>query len=70
MKVYKLTHFEPSDGSLLSWHGSKADAAKACVAIRKERGHDAEFSVTPHDIPTDRAGLIDWLNTHVTTDNG
>lgn len=70
MKVYELAHMDASEGACLSWHASKNAVAHALADIRKEHGRDTPFVVTPHDIPTDRDGLISWLNTHVTTDNG
>ena len=71
MKVYKATLYDRDMGAVLSWFSSK-QAAEAAV---REHLKDIGESVGPsgihaHDIPTDRAGLLHWLNNHFTRENG
>lgn len=57
------------DGVMVFWGASKRqverEAAKACTE------HDGTFlRLVPVDVPTDRAGLVAWLNSNLGTDNG
>ena len=63
MKLYKTTgEFSPGATTPAVWSGSQADAAKA----RKELKAQHAFFVETEEInvPTDKAGLLVWLNTN------
>ena len=69
MKIYKVTHNDQNIGTVLSWHSNKADAEK----LVRELNHSMEFSspyVNIVEFPTDKAGIIKWLNAYFNTDNG
>jgi hypothetical protein len=66
MKVYRLSIQDTDLGTMLEWHPSKRAAQKARSDL--EPGTSAE--IEPIDVPTDRAGLLKWLNDNFTSDNG
>lgn len=74
MKIYRCDFAEGGNdrGNLVSWHPSKQEADKNLRKLQKERGEDADGpeGVEAVEIPTDKAGLLGWLNQHFTTDNG
>lgn len=43
-----------------SWHGTQAEAGNACIDEAQPRTGWSEINV-----PTDKPGLLDWLNEHV-----
>jgi hypothetical protein len=63
MKLYKITATDPDEGVMLTWAGTQADAKR----IRKEQGG---VSIDEVDVPTDKPGLLAWLNAHFDRDNG
>lgn len=72
MKIYRVAFQERDLGCLLSWHSSRAAAKAALRRLRSEHGERAigpDF-IDPVEIPTDKPGLLRWLNFSVTTDNG
>ncbi len=71
MKIYRCTVSDDQDGTFLSWHFNKADAARHLrKALQKDTVEPTLSAVTVVDIPTDKAGLIAWLNLYFSTDNG
>lgn len=68
MKIWRCSfHGDPDLGNTQSWHPSKA----AAMAARRELAEKpASCEIESVDIPTDKAGLIGWLNDHFNTDNG
>lgn len=72
MKIYRCTKNDADMGSLLSWHSSKREAEAKLKRHQRERGETAcgPECVEAEDIPTDRAGLIGWLNRNFDTNNG
>lgn len=82
MRVYRVSWWHPWNGSQLSWAPSKREAQshlrqamRSLHEEEKEAGPDGNYSGEPCgieqlDIPTDKAGLIDWLNRQFTSDNG
>lgn len=70
MKLYRTQHHEPKldeESSIqlkYHWQGTQADAA-ACRKDLKAKGHTSIETVDV-DVPTDKAGLLEWLNTNVT----
>lgn len=72
MRIYKVVARDPDDGVCLSWHPSKDAAEKALREWRKERNQpsDGPESVDVIDINPTRTGIIQWLNSNFTRDNG
>lgn len=75
MKIYRVSFHDSGLGTLLTWHTNK----RAAVRDLREKQREAREAgnepqgvedVEPVDVPTDRAGLVSWLNTHFNTDNG
>lgn len=71
MKLYKCTFSDDEEGSLLSWHSSRAAAQRDLRSQQRERGSAANGpeGVEVEIVPTDKAGLIRWLNIKFTRDN-
>lgn len=67
MKVWKAWTQHPHDGCLQVWASSER-AVRALA--RNEWSTQASITCEQEDIPTDRAGLIAWLNENLATDNG
>lgn len=73
MKIYRCDFYDPDEGACVSWHASEAEALGELRRQQRARGTSRATGpegVTRQIIPTDRAGLIDWLNSHFTRDNG
>lgn len=83
MKIWRLSYNDSAMGRLVSWHPSKAEAARALARDRRDYRQAAKESpdnpnvaamdgeeIQQWDVPTDKAGLIKWLNSWVNTDNG
>jgi hypothetical protein len=75
MKLYRTQHHEArgeeggvGDDQTLQlryhWQGTQADAA-TCRRQLKEAGKK-DIETTEIDVPTDKAGLLAWLNANVT----
>lgn len=63
MRLYQVTTPGLYQGNVVTWHGSKADVSKRVAEIKSERPYPS-IDVQQHDIPTDKASLIDWLTEH------
>jgi hypothetical protein len=73
MKVYRISLHDPDMGRLLGWASSKAQAKRAARQLADAMPSPQEVesvSIVRIDIPTDRAGLIRWLNDNFISDNG
>ncbi len=72
MKLYRCNFYDKSEGTCVSWHGSKVEAERHLRSQQKDRGEDATGpeSVTAVDVPTNKTSLIKWLNDHFNRDNG
>lgn len=75
MKLYCVRFYDAQRGQLLSWHASKSEAERTLrllQATARENGNGSvgPDEVEPMDIPTDRAGLLSWLNLNFDTSNG
>lgn len=73
MKLYRARIQTASLGCLQFWHASRRDAERAARDWLKENGDEDNASLSDIDrvdVPTDRAGLLRWLNVHFDTDNG
>jgi hypothetical protein len=75
MKVYKVYYHTVAMGATIEWHRTKGEAEAAfsdALAYREECGEGGcgPEGIEVVDIPTDKAGLIEWLNHNLSTDNG
>ncbi len=72
MRVWKAYWDDVSLGSMQSWHPSKNDARSAFATKKRDGDHSGADSGGYEliEIPTDKAGLINWLNRNFNTDNG
>lgn len=62
MKLYKTTY--NNDGVINStWTGS-ADAASKDRTALKSQHRGSKPTTETHDVPTDKTGLLGWLNKH------
>jgi hypothetical protein len=64
MNLHKTTftdHSAPGTPTFAKWHGSAADASKARTELKR-----ADRNCNPNseavDVPTDKAGLLEFLN--------
>lgn len=70
MKIYRATYWDRDLGQMLSWHSNKS-SAKIWVSEMLENGpSQGPYGFELWDIPTDKKGLIDWLNANLKSDNG
>lgn len=74
MNVWKGTVNDPDLGNLLVWAGSESACKKLCKEVAEEGDYPDNprsiLTIVPMKIPTDKAGLIEWLNSWFGTDNG
>lgn len=77
MKIYKTYWQDASEGFCQSWHPSMREADRALVARRREhkdrtgsKDDPEPMGVDVVNVPTDKQGLIGWLNTNFSRDNG
>jgi hypothetical protein len=73
MKVWNLSYHAADIGTMQEWYGSKAAALKRRAELRRasDDPDDLEpIAVSQLSIPTNKAGLLAWLNKHVDTENG
>lgn len=69
MKIYRLAFHSRHEGLMLSWHTSKAGAAAARRALGRDLGHPQGVDeITEIHVPTDREGLVGWLNANFNRD--
>jgi hypothetical protein len=68
MKLYQLKWIDPASGeSRRAYAGSKAAATHERIAVFDSvRGklRKTDIDIEEVDVPTDKVGLIDWLNRH------
>ena len=61
MKLYKTTgEIRPGENADALWAGNQADAAKARKLLKAE--HLFFVETEEINVPTDKAGLLIWLN--------
>ena len=69
MKIHRVSYYIDHDGLTYEWAPTKA-AAKAIENGLFTREDVGEVEIELVEIPTDKAGLIEWLNQNLTRDNG
>lgn len=70
MKLHKLTYDDRDHGLCLEWFTRVSDAYLRIKELQGELGYTPNHTITPMEIPTDKNGLMNWLNEHFTRDNG
>jgi hypothetical protein len=72
MKIYLCRFHDHDDGKVLSWHHTAEGARKRLRTLQAERtGNPAgPEGVELVEIPAGQIALVNWLNRHVTRDNG
>lgn len=67
MKIWRAWTSHPQDGYVQVWESSER---KVRQLARNAWSTQASIHVEQIEIPTAKAGLIDWLNENCSTDNG
>ena len=67
MNLYKITATHDSAGHLCAWEGTQLDAKATAKAM--ENAATTKPVITPTEVPTDKPGLLAWLNANFTSDN-
>ena len=71
MKFYRVSYYHADEGMMLIWHASNAAAQTQLLDMIEDCGKpQGPAHVEVVHIDTRRAGLLRWLNTHFTRDNG
>lgn len=67
MRVWRVTYHHTGDGDVVNrWLPSERDARKVLAAARKDgKVGYGDSLVVPVDVPTDKSGLLEWLNANV-----
>lgn len=66
MRAYRLTA-DREEGGHVRYHANQSDAAEHKRNLRGEGWKPGEIQIDQVDIPTDKAGLIEWINEHCST---
>jgi hypothetical protein len=71
MRLYRITMSHADLGTLIGWAGSKREANSKLAAHQREREGEAcgPEGVESVEVPTDKLGLIAWLNAYLDVDN-
>jgi hypothetical protein len=71
MNLYQVIAHHSHEGTMYEWCGTQADAARAVKKFKNEFEVDPDsVRVVPVDFPTDKPGLLKWLNLNLIRDNG
>ena len=66
MKLYKMNFHDLEHGTVVAWHSSKKNCAALKRKWRKEFPQRALVLTERIDVPTGRAGFVQWLNENAT----
>lgn len=70
MKLYRITYWAEGTGTIVEWKGT-IDSAKSRVKdLKSELPPEADPEWKPHDVPTDKPGLLAWLSLYCNRENG
>ena len=66
MEIYLVTYVEPFRGSICRFWCGDEDAAHSHVAKLRAalRDHEFEFEIERIEFPTEKAKIIEWLNSN------
>ncbi len=79
VKIYRLSFYglnsngeSDGTGQRLLWFGSKREAQRTLASIKRENelSDEGPHEIRTVEIPTDKRGLLQWLNANVNSDNG
>ena len=73
MRICRTRYHTWEDGCLVHWCANLEEGNSFLTDLKRNRGDDhvqEPINVEMIEIPTDKAGLIRWLNVNVNTDNG
>lgn len=70
MKLYEISIQSPDEGNVVAWASAMADAKKIAKQMKDEWSASNDAAIKEIDFPTDKAGLLNWLNRNFTRDNG
>lgn len=72
MKIYRITLSTGDEGIVQAWAGSKDEAKRKLREMKGnyEQADQMTGDIEAMDIPTDKAGLLSWLNAYFDRDNG
>ena len=70
MRLYKITATAPDTepglpNTRITWVGSKAEGVQARKKLADDGWKRKEVEEVEVDVPTDKAGLLDFLNTNL-----
>ncbi len=66
MVTYVIDDDTPAEVTLRKFAGSESDASKMATALKKEHKLIGKPEREAIEIPTDKAGLLEWLNKNAT----
>ncbi len=67
MRLYSLTYKNlGADGEIIEWHPSEVTAKKRRTELKKSRGKEFEGAIDQVEVPTDKNGLLAFLNVNAT----
>lgn len=72
MNIWRCNCYDKDLGQLVSWHATRKKATEYLLNFKEERGEEpvGPEGIVLVQLPTDKHGLIHWLNDNVGTDNG
>ncbi len=72
MRLYKITATDDNfgNGNVVAWAGTQADAKAEAKTMQTEFESETKPVITEVDFPTDKPGLLTYLNLHFARDNG
>lgn len=64
MKLYRIDYdaSDDEDTSRIAWEGTQADAKRRAKELEQKHGHWRVDDPVQVEVPTDKAGLLAWLN--------
>ena len=67
MKLYRIQAAHDDEGTIYAWAGTQADAKKAAKVMNDEHHFKLRDDPTIEvvEVPTDKKGLLRWLNENV-----
>ena len=71
MKLYRVDEYNPWEGNIVHWCSSLEEVAQIRELILNNPDNSFEdFHFHSVVIPTDKKGLLKWLNSNFNRDNG
>jgi hypothetical protein len=70
MRLYKVSYLDINAGMVTAWAGTQLDAKAVQKDMRARRVGADEPKIEEIDFPTDKPGLLAYINEHFVRDNG